>query len=67
MGLLTNNSLKSTLSGFKKPGSGFGFAGGFRQGALLNLMDVIAFNYDGIETYVAFDYNGIETYVATNV
>nr|WP_319268289.1 hypothetical protein [uncultured Draconibacterium sp.] len=38
-----------------------------RQGALLNLMDVIAFNYDGIETYVAFDYNGIETYVATNV
>jgi len=33
----------------------------------VNLSKVIAFNYNGVETYVSFNYESIETLIATDV
>jgi hypothetical protein len=37
------------------------------QLAALNLLNVIAFDYNGIETYVSMDYDNIETLIKTDV
>ena len=39
----------------------------FQLGANVPLLNAIAFNYNGVETYVTLNFQTVETYIETNI